>query len=148
MLPGGEPVQLTHDDLPKMAPVFSPDGSRIAYTATDTRFGWNTWVAPVLGGEPQQLLANASGLTWYDRRQVVFSEIKTGSHIMGIVTANESRAGERDVYLPADMAGMAHRSWVSPNGKWILVSEMDAVGWRPCRVVPFVWRTPGGSVGG
>src|SRR5712691_5556887 len=32
LLPDGEPVALTHDDRPKMAPVFSPDGSRIAYT--------------------------------------------------------------------------------------------------------------------
>jgi len=30
-LPDGEPVQLTHDDTNKLAPVFSPDGSRIAY---------------------------------------------------------------------------------------------------------------------
>jgi len=40
MLPDGEPVQLTHDDLPKMAPAFSPDGSRIAYTTTDRSMGW------------------------------------------------------------------------------------------------------------
>jgi len=33
MLPSGDPVQLTHDDVQKMSPAFSPDGSRIAYTA-------------------------------------------------------------------------------------------------------------------
>ena len=32
MLPDGEPVQLTNDNLAKMRPVFSPDGTRIAYT--------------------------------------------------------------------------------------------------------------------
>ncbi len=74
---------------------------------------------PVLGGEPQKLLPNAAALTWADRQHVVFSEIKTGFH-MGIATALESRAAERDLYLPADMEGMAHRSWVSPDGKWIL----------------------------
>ena len=146
MLPDGQPVQLTHDDLPKMAPVFSPDGSRIAYTTTDPSFGWNTWVVPVLGGEPQKLLPNAAALTWADRQHVVFSEIKTGIH-MGVVTASESRAGERDVYLPANMGGMAHRSWVSPDGKWILVSEMDSVGWRPCRVLPFDGSTRGETAG-
>jgi eukaryotic-like serine/threonine-protein kinase len=146
ILPDGQPVQLTHDDLLKMAPVFSPDGSRIAYTATDGKFGWNTWVVPVLGGEPQQLLPNTAGLTWADRQHVVFSEVKTGWH-MGIATATENRAGERDVYLPADMTGMAHRSWLSPNGKWILVSEMDPVGWRPCRVLPFDGSTRGETVG-
>ena len=32
MLPSGEPVQLTRDNRTKMSPVFSPDGSRIAYS--------------------------------------------------------------------------------------------------------------------
>jgi DNA-binding winged helix-turn-helix (wHTH) protein/Tol biopolymer transport system component len=146
MLPDGQPVQLTHDDLPKMAPVFSPDGSRIAYTTTDHIAGWNTWVVPARGGEPQMLLQNASALTWADRKHVVFSELKTDA-LMGIATATESRAGERDVYLPAEMASMAHRSWVSPDGKWILISEMDMVGWRPCRVLPFDGSTTGETAG-
>ena len=33
LLPDGEPTALTHDSTMKMSPVFSPDGSRIAYTA-------------------------------------------------------------------------------------------------------------------
>jgi hypothetical protein len=70
----------------------------------------------------------------------VFSESKTGAAVgtttaMGVATATESRAEERDVYLPADKDGMAHRSWVSPDGKWVLISEMDLVGWRPCCLV-------------
>ena len=36
-LPDGEPVPLTRDDRRKMAPVFSPDGSRIVYTVYDVR---------------------------------------------------------------------------------------------------------------
>jgi len=146
MLPDGQPVQLTHDDLPKMAPVFSPDGSRIAYTTVDLIAGWNTWVVPAQGGEPQVLLQNASALTWADRKHVVFSELKTGAP-MGIATATESRAGERDVYLPAEIASMAHRSWVSPDGNWVLISEMDMVGWRPCRVLPFDGSTTGETAG-
>ncbi len=129
MLPDGQPVQLTHDTPSKMAPVFSPDGSRIAYTATDTHAGWNTWMVPVLGGEPEEVLPNAAALTWTDPEHVLFSEIKTGNH-MGIATATESRAGEHDVYLPADLGGMAHRSWLSPDGKWILVSEWTGSGGR------------------
>jgi Tol biopolymer transport system component len=139
ILPDGEPVQLTHDDLPKMAPAFSPDGSRIAYTATDRNFGWNTWVVPVLGGEPERMLPNAAALTWIGRQHVMFSEIKTDSEMgvsMGITAATESRSEERDVYLPTSRNGMAHRSWLSPDGKWILVSEMDYHSWLPCRVLP------------
>ena len=64
ILPDGEPVQLTHDNLLKMSPTFSPDGSRIAYTTVDPQFNWDTWVVPTLSGEPQPLLRNASGLVW------------------------------------------------------------------------------------
>ncbi|MGA2536591.1 MAG: protein kinase [Terracidiphilus sp.] len=145
MLPDGKPIQLTHDDSPKMAPAFSPDGLRIAYTATDASFGWNTWVVPVLGGEPKELLPNAAALTWTNPQHVVFSEVKTGTY-MGVVTASESRSGERNVYWPT-WWGMAHRSWVSPDSKWILISEMDNASWRPCRVVPFDGSTMGRIVG-
>jgi len=146
MLPDGQPIQLTHDAATKMAPAFSADGSRIAYTTTDTSAGWNTWVVPVLGGEPEELLPNAAALTWADPKHVVFSEVKTGVH-MGVVTATEGRAGERNIYLPADPVGMAHRSWLSPDGKWTLVSEMDMVGWRPCRVLPFDGSSSGETAG-
>jgi DNA-binding winged helix-turn-helix (wHTH) protein len=96
MLPSGEPVELTHDNLFKMAPTFSPDGSRIAYTTLDAQFHWDTWMVPILGGAPRPMLRNASGLVWTGQQQVLFSEIKNGIH-MGIVSAEESRIGERDI---------------------------------------------------
>jgi Tol biopolymer transport system component len=106
-----------------MDPAFSPDSTRIVYTIVDPQFGWDTWVVPALGGQPQKLLPNASGLTWIDPTHVLFSEIKSGVH-MAIETAQESRQGERDVYVPSDNRGMAHRSAPSPDGKWVLVTEM------------------------
>ena len=36
---------------------------------------------------------------------------------------------------PADHNGMAHRSYVSPDGKWVLLVEIDLTGWLPCRLV-------------
>lgn len=60
ILPDGEPVRLTHDDSPKMAPAFSRDGSRIVYTTVGSGGRWDTWVLPVLGGEPRELLPNAA----------------------------------------------------------------------------------------
>jgi serine/threonine protein kinase/DNA-binding winged helix-turn-helix (wHTH) protein/Tol biopolymer transport system component len=143
MLPGGEPVQLTQDGLAKMSPVFSPDGSRIAYTVAPP---FDTWEVSVLGGEPRRLLANASGLTWIDGQHLLFSEIKSGLH-MALVTAAESRTEQRDVYVPPPERGMAHRSYLSPDRQWVLLSEMDNGGWLPCRLVPFDGSSSGKQVG-
>ncbi len=43
LLPEGAPVQPTHADTMKMSPVFSPDGSQIAYTVPGH---WDTWIVP------------------------------------------------------------------------------------------------------
>jgi DNA-binding winged helix-turn-helix (wHTH) protein/Tol biopolymer transport system component len=147
ILPDGDPVQLTHDSLNKMSPTFSPDGTRIAYTTVDQGFSWDTWVAPVPGGEPQKWLKNASGLVWTSPRQILFSEMKVGLH-MGVVAAGESRMGPRDLYLPESQMSMAHRSYPSPDGRWVLVVEMDDDHlWLPCRLVPMDGSSAGYRVG-
>jgi serine/threonine protein kinase/Tol biopolymer transport system component len=146
LLPDGEPVQLTDDNLEKMSPVFTPDGSRVAYTGREG-FLWDTWIVPVLGGTPQRMLHNASGLTWIDAQHVLFSEITKGIY-MKVVTSAESRADQRDVYLPpSPETGMAHRSYLSPNHEWVLVVEMGNGGWQPCRLVPFDGSSLGKQVG-
>ena len=144
-LPDGDPVQLTNDNLRKMSPVFSPDGESIAYTAVDAKFHWDTWRVPARGGQPQPWLRNASGLIWAGPGRVLFSEIKEGAH-MGIVAAGEDRTGARDLYLPPTQRGMAHRSYPSPDRKWVLLAEMDR-DWLPCRVVPANGGSSGRQVG-
>jgi Tol biopolymer transport system component len=135
LLPNGEPVPLTHDDTNKLSPEFSPDGSRIAYT-TVTGSAWDTWAVPLLGGESRLMLANAEGLTWIDETTILFSEIKKGIH-MALATASENRENSRDIYVPPRERGMTHRSAISPDHKWVLLTEMDNGGWLPCRLVPF-----------
>jgi eukaryotic-like serine/threonine-protein kinase len=142
MLPDGEPVQLTHDGTSKMSPVFSPNGARIAYTV----IGWHTWAVPLIGGEPRPWLTNASGLVWADKQRLLFSEVKGGIH-MGVVAADENRAGARDVYLPVSVRGMAHRSYLSPDAKSLLVVEMERGGWLPCRLMPIDNAAAGRAVG-
>ena len=147
ILPDSQPVQLTHDNLDKMSPVFSPDGARIAYTTVNPDFQWDTWTVPVLGGEPQIMLKNASGLVWTGPRQILFSEIRMGVH-MAVVTSEESRIGQRNVYVPPNEPDMAHRSYLSPDGKWVLLVEMDIDHlWEPCRVVPADGSSSGRKVG-
>ena len=145
MLPSGEPVQLTHDNRPKMSPVFSPDGSRIAYTVPGT---WDTWAVPVLGGEPRLWLPNASGLGWIDKSKLLFSEIKDQRQHMAIVTADESRAGSRDLYVPPHERGMIHRSYPSPDGKRMLMVEMNERGAIDrCRLAPMDGSSTGQQIG-
>jgi serine/threonine protein kinase/Tol biopolymer transport system component len=137
-LPGGEPVQLTHDKVVKMSPAFSPDGAQVAYTTVDGAFGWSTWIVSVRGGAPQRWLRNASGLVWTGPGQLLFSAMKKAPH-MGVVAAGIGGLDPRDVYVPAHAQGMAHRSYPSPDGRWVLLVEMDENhAWLPCRLVPMV----------
>jgi len=150
LLPDGEPKQLTSDAMVKMSPVFSPDGSRIAYTTKDAGNEWDTWVVPVFGGEPRRWLPNASGLIWAGRQKLLFSEKIRGSegNHMKVVAADESRADARDLYVPMPKGAMAHRSYPSPDGRWVLVVEMtDRGAWTPCRLVPMDASSPGRHVG-
>jgi Tol biopolymer transport system component len=66
---------------------------------------------------------------------------------MGVVTATESRTEARDVYLPPTETGMAHESYISPDHRWVLLTEMDATGILPCRVLPFDGSSTGYEVG-
>jgi Tol biopolymer transport system component len=151
LLPDGEPMQLTHDGLNKRgSPKFSLDGARIAYAAQQPGSVWDTWVVPVLGGQPHLLLANASGLTWNEpgarQSRVLFSELTGRGQQMAIVSSTESRAQHRTVYMPTE-TGMAHRSYLSPDGKQVLLIEMDHGSWLPCRLTPFDGSSPGKPVG-
>jgi Tol biopolymer transport system component len=147
-LPDGEPFQLTKTTFRKQTIDFSQDSSRVYFTQIEGPFAWNTYELPLLGGqEPRLFMANATGLSWIGGDRVLFSTIGTGIH-MKLSTSNPSRTNERDVYVPPDpMHGMVHRSALSPDGKWVLLAEMDSAWWRRCRVVPFDGSSAGQQVG-
>ena len=147
LLPNGESVKLTTEPARRYGPVFTPDGSRIAYTQA-TGGSWDTWTVPVLGGQSTRFLPNASGLTWIADHRVLFSEIKTGLH-MGIVTATEGRAESREIYFHPEEHAMAHYSYLSPDRQSVLVVEMTGVHafTDRCRLVPFDGSSSGRQVG-
>jgi eukaryotic-like serine/threonine-protein kinase len=135
LLPAGDPVQLTHDPTSKLAPSFSPDSSRIVYSLSEP---WDTWEVAALGGQPHILLPNASSLTWIEAgKRLLFSEIREGAHMV-LVTTDEGRGNSRDIYVPTGKRSMVHHSYLSPDGRWVLIVQMDDRGQiLPCRVVPF-----------
>jgi len=145
-LPQGEPVQVTNDPMLKYGVAFSPDGSRIAYTAFISETSdWKTLTISPLGGAPTLLLSNAAGLTWLDQHRVLFSEVETGVH-MGIVTATENRSDYRKFYFPQHERMMAHYSYASPNRQWALVVEMDPI-WQRCRLISLQGSSESRQVG-
>jgi hypothetical protein len=145
-LPNGEAIRLTNTPSRKYAPVFAPDGTRVAYTQRAT--SWDTWTVPISGGEPTRLLPNASGLLWIDNQHVLFAEIKgTGLH-MGIVTASVGRSDKREIYFPDHERAMAHYAHLSPDRRDVLIAEMDrTAAFQQCRLAPFDGRAPGRQVG-
>jgi serine/threonine protein kinase/Tol biopolymer transport system component len=150
---GGEPAQLTNDGRQKMSPAFSPDGSRVAYTEVMDSSLWDTWESPLLSGvsEPKtrHLLANAEGLTWIPNTtpaRVLYSFLTGESIHMVVASASEGGLDVHTVYVPSYKSGMAHRSAMSPDGKWVLIVEMLG-GWQPCRVAPSDGSSPGRAVG-
>ena len=136
MLPAGAPVELTHDTRVKMSPAFSPDNSTIVYSTVEP---WDTWEVPVLGGQPQLFLPNSSSLTWIDGgKRMLFSEIFGSGLHMGVVAADPDRGNSRTVYLPPGSRAMAHHSWLSPDGQWVALVNMNELGdLAPCTVVRF-----------
>jgi len=135
LLPSGDAVQLTRDGTTKLAPVFSPDGSRIVYGTYDP---FDIWEVPVLGGQPSLRFKNASSLSWIEGgRRLLFSEIRDGFHMV-LVTTNEARGESRDVYVPPGQRSMVHHSSLAPDGRNVLVVAMNERGALvPCQVVPY-----------
>lgn len=146
MLPKGPMLQLTHQPAQeKQDPVFSPDGATMAFTVP-----YETWTVPVGGGKSQLWLPNASGLQWVDANTLLFSEMLRAPH-MRIATSDPSLTRPRAVYVPEDPMGMAHRSYLSPDRRWVLVAahmvRKPNWVWLPCRVVPLDGSSPGRLVG-
>ena len=145
-LPDGEPVQLTHDRMNKMSPVFAPDGARIAYTVLDGG-RWDTWLVPLVSGQAGPWLENASGLTWTAKDRLMFSAIKDKN----IPHGHRHVPGE-----PARSTGCVRAgTWLwhgppvvySPDGKSALIVEMANGPWIPCRLVSMDGRSPARQIG-
>ncbi len=108
-----------------LTPVFSPDGSRIAYTAilagSDRRR--SVAISPVGGGAPT-VIADGYTPSWSpDGQQIAFMWIKPdGSLPIATVSIGSDRT-PHEVDLPR---GVNAPEW-SPSGKWIAVSTSMGV---------------------
>lgn len=77
----------------------------------------------------------------------MFAEFTGRGAQLSVVSATESRSEPRKVYEPPPPGGMAHRSYPSPDRRWVIAVEMDFRSWLPCRLVPMDGSSPGKPVG-
>ena len=148
MLPNGEAKRLTDDSRWKYNPVFSADGSQIAYTVV-AGTSFETRVVPVFGGESRVLLDNAAGLRWLSADEVLFSRVRPGTGLhMGVVRGKLTTQQFRDLYYPANQEEMVPYSFASPDRRVAVVVQMAEDGsWTQCRLISldnrFPWRFVG-----
>lgn len=113
---GSRPVFVARADFISDLPRWSPDGSRILYTARDSKDLW-LWTVPRLGGDPHRV--TKAGFPWFnfgpDGRQVVYSRGLTDSVL--IVDVGSGVVVRRLSLAPRSY--MAWRARFSPNGRWI-----------------------------
>ncbi len=107
-----------------LSPVFSPDGSRIAYTAllAATARRRSLAISPASGGAPT-IIADGYAPTWSpDGSKIAFLWIKPDGTIP---VATVSVGGEPNAII-SGVPGLNGPEW-SPSGKWIAVSTFMGV---------------------
>jgi Tol biopolymer transport system component len=116
---GSDPIQLTSAGSQLAAPRWSPDGSQIVYASVASdRAPWISYIVPVDGGKPRQLLPGATGSQatpdWSpDGHQIVFSDKEGDSQDIRIFDMTTGQVTQ----VPGSQGTLFPR-W-SPDGRMI-----------------------------
>jgi dipeptidyl aminopeptidase/acylaminoacyl peptidase len=122
-LDDGTPRQLTHGKVRDGAPVWSPDGSQIAFTSSRGEDGPQVYILPLGGGEAWQATEvenGASSPVWSpDGSKLLFgSELTTAELEEGTAASDAADDGEEGEETAAMFGSMAAiREWLARNAR-------------------------------
>ena len=121
---GGELVQITHDAVMKSRPLWSPDGSTLAYAQLNESGTMDVWEVAALGGSPRKVILNATDPAWTaDGHSLIYENYADGE----IWTCGVSGENPRLlVQMGPDEVATELRT--SPDGKMIAMAVRSAGG--------------------
>jgi eukaryotic-like serine/threonine-protein kinase len=122
---GSERLQLTYSPLVAGLPRFSPDGSQIAYIASQPGQSWQVYIVPMQGGTPERLLNESeseSDPIWSpDGKKVLFGRFGIGQnggiYLLDVATRQTS-------LIPGSERFFSPR-W-SPDGKYMAALNTES----------------------
>jgi serine/threonine protein kinase len=108
---GGRAIQITHEKEGASSPVFSPDGTQVAYASRS-----GVYEVPALGGDARLITSDGiSPLYAQNGSSIVFSRIVQNSYRMFTV----SRIGGTPVAIHAEVS-LGSQPVISPDGTMVL----------------------------
>ena len=127
-------LQLTYPPVFTGLPRWSPDGTQIAYIATQAGRPWKIFLMPAQGGTPQELLSetsNEADPAWSpDGKKLAFGRFGQqggGIHVVDLATRQISVIpGSENLYSPR---------W-SPDGQYLAALNTEST-----KLVLFNWKT-------
>ena len=115
---GGELVQITHDAAMKSRPMWSPDGSTLAYAQLNEFGTMDVWEVASLGGAPRKAVLDATDPAWTPDGHSLIYENYSDRQIWTCGVSGESP--HLLVRIEPDRTATELR--VSPDGKMIAIA--------------------------
>ncbi len=125
---GTEKMQLTSPAWASTLPRWSPDGSRIAYIATQWGKPWKIFVVAAQGGTPQEILTESRSevdVDWAaDGKHLVFGRISANSDAEPLAIEVVDLESRQMSAIPGS-EGMFSPRW-SPDGRYLTAMSSDS----------------------